>query len=262
MTVALFAACGEDETLRSAAPGAADAGPVSPPKPDAGKEDVSLPVKRRVFSRNPFGNVHAKDNLLWDGDFEWHTQFAQQYGWVNAAQLVTVGALETLKVGPECRSGMKCGLLTQNQRIAGVGISPGDVNVSASVWIRIPTTDCSDMGATLIACDYAEDTDVPLVDVDGKPDAEGWCHYEAVSAPRKRATCLYIDARFAEGEALVDDAVVRAAPGSTPSSRVLSASEQRSVDQARKVIRQRLRPAPPERRDAAEALERWARRAR
>lgn len=262
LALAPFVACGTDEGF---SPGVGAGGgttepPVQPPK-DASVADA-LAVKRTVIVRNPFGNVQAKQNLLWDGDFEWHSKFAQQYGWVNASFLVSVEAFDQVIVGPRCRSGMKCGLLTQNQRIAGVGVSPGDVPVSASVWVHVPGPDCAGVSASIIACDYAVDEDVGLADADGQPDADGWCHYEGVSAPRKRATCLFLDAEFSDGEAVVDDAVVLAAPGANPSSRALTPGQQKHADQARKLIRERLRPGPPVREERVDALERWARRKR
>lgn len=257
-TLGLFFACGDDETVRSVPAGPASTAPTNP-LPDASLPDAPPKPKRTIIERNPFGNVHAKDNLLWDGDFEWHTEFAQQYGWVNASQLVGVSSVGKVRVGPECRSGMKCGLMTQNQKIAAIGVSPGAVNVSASVWVKVPTAECADMTAVLIDCDYGTDPDIALSDADGEPDASGWCHYEAVSAPRERAVCLLVAATFAEGEAFVDDAVVRAAPGSTPTATELSSAERASMDQTRTLIRERLRPAPPGRRQTVEALERWAR---
>lgn len=261
LSLSVAAACGDDERIRPAAPVGTDAG-AKPgvALPDAGGTPPVTP-KRVVFERNPFGNVKASDNLLWDGDFEWATTFAEQYGWVNAAQLVTVGAFDQVRVGTECRSGMKCGYLGQNQKIAGVGVSPGSSKVSASVWIKVP--DCSSMLVALIACDYGVDPDVLLTDADSSPDEDGWCHYEAVSEPRQRASCLLVGAELTEGEALVDDAVVRAAGAAAPpSSRFASAAQKAVIDQARIAIRKNVAPRPPRRQAIDDALERWSRRAR
>src|SRR5262245_48727286 len=176
--LALIGACGGDEVLRGSSVPERDAGPDVALTPDAGSADAPpLEVKRRVFTRNPFGNVGASDNLLWDGDFEWQSAFAQQYGWVDAASLITVSAFGQIRVGPTCKSGMKCGYLTQGQKIAAIGVSPSQGAVSASVWIKPSTTDCSDLAVLLFACDYGDDPDVPLIDADGKPDADGWCEF-------------------------------------------------------------------------------------
>ena len=66
-------ACGQDERI-----GGGSGAEVPVPIPDAGMKDSSTPQpdgstpdavapKRTVFTRNPFGNVGAKDNMLWDG---------------------------------------------------------------------------------------------------------------------------------------------------------------------------------------------------
>jgi hypothetical protein len=261
--VLLFAACGTDEHLEASSSGAGGSTPTTPKPPfDAGKPDVSVTVKRTIIQRNPFGDVKASNNTLWDGDFEWNTAFADQYGWVNASGIISVSAFSNIRVGADCRSGMKCGVLSQNQRIAAVGVSPGDVNASASVWVKVPTGQCTDMGAAMIACDYAKDDELWLADADGQPDADGWCHYEGVSVPRERATCLYVESRFGEGEALVDDAVVRAAPGQAPTGRAFDAADRARIEPIRKVIREKLRPMVPERHPAREALERFLGKAR
>jgi hypothetical protein len=265
LAFALASACGSDELMQVKTHASTpDAGPNPPPTASDSGAPPPAP-KRTVFTRNPFGDVQAKDNLLWDGDFEWFTAFADQYGWVNVGSLLVVSssAFTNVRVSPDCRSGMKCGYLSQNQRTAAVGVSPGgDQNVSASVWIRVPNGDCAgDMGVTLISCDYSVDPDLDLADADGKPDAKGWCHYEGVSAPRQRATCLYVEARFPDGEALLDDAVVRAAPaGATPSGIVASPAEHAKLESVRKLLRERLRPRPPGTNKAREAFERRARR--
>lgn len=258
---ALAAACGSDEGFTpTAAFTAPDAG-ASGPKPTPDAPPAAPAPKRTVTTKNPFGNVAAKSNLLWDGDFEWSTMFAQQAGWVNAGTLVTFSAFTQVRPDSACRSGIKCGYLTQSQRIAAIGVSPGkDKKVQASLWVKVPGKQCAEVSAALIACDYQTDPDVPLADEDGLPDASGWCRLAAVSAPRARATCLYVEALFEEGEALIDDAVVEAAPDSAvPTS---AATERDRYHEARKAIRGRLRPAPREPTAAELAFEAWSRRPR
>jgi hypothetical protein len=263
--IALAAACGDDENIALDKPArGGDAGADAPViGPDANDGAPPATPKRTVTLRNPFGNVKASDNLLWDGDFEWHTAFAEQYGWVNALQVLSVSAFEQVRVGTDCRSGLKCGYLTQNQKIAAIGVSPGKEKVSGSVWIKPPMADCTAMFVALIACDYGVDPDLPLVDADNVPDAEGWCHYEGVSEPRQRSTCLVVSADFTEGEAIVDDAVVRAAWASAaPSARSLPPERRASLDEARAAIRKALAPRPPRPTRIERALEHWRGRTR
>lgn len=255
------AACGSDESFHQVLAQTPDAGPTATapaPAPDA----APVTPKRTVTTKNPFGNVAASDNLLWDGDFEWSTAFAQQAGWVNAGIVVSYSAFSQVRPDPACRSGLKCGYITPNQRVAAIGVAPaGGKKVEASIWVKVPGTSCSEVGAALIACDYQTDPDVELADADGVPDAGGWCRLAVVAEPRQRATCLLVDSRFDEGEALIDDAVVRAAPEGAVSTAGAAAPSAR-FEQARSRIRQALRPVPREPSQAERAFESWQRRAR
>ena len=257
-----FAACGDDELL-SGAPPASDAGSDAPSidaAPEADPPDTAAP-KRTVTVRNPFGNVQASDNLLWDGDFEWHSAFASQYGWVDALSAISVGGFTGVVVGAECRSGMKCGRLTQNQKIAAIGVSPSGTKVHASVWSKPSTGECSDVRVLLIACDYALDPDVPVLDADGKPDADGWCEHVVVAEERQRSSCLLVQAQFVEGDAIIDDAVVRAAPAGSRGSAVAVAPEP-AVEATRAVLREWLKPGRAREPEARRAFEEWQRRRR
>lgn len=257
-------ACGGDDTALGplGSDAGVDASTVAPP--EAGADATTLPKVRQVFQVNPFGNVAAHDNLLWDGDFEWHSSFASQYGWVNAATVVSVGAFSQVRAGPECKSGLKCGFLTQNQRVAALGVSPSGAKVEASLWARVSSGDCYDLGVKLIACDYAGDPDVPVLDDDG-PDADGFCHYRVIADERQRASCLFVEARFAEGEAVIDDAILRAAaPGSasTVAAVVPTARDVAVADEARRALRKWLAPGAPRPTAAEEAFRRWSERRR
>ncbi len=259
--------CGDDEALLE--PLSRDAGieaAVDAAAPETGAPDATpLPMKRQVFQRNPFGNVAASDNLLWDGDFEWHSSFGAQYGWVNAVTVISVGAFSQVRASAQCKSGLKCGYLTQNQRVAAIGVSPSKSKVHASLWARVPTADCSDVGVKLISCDYAADPDVPVLDADGVPDADGFCHYEVVAAERQRATCLFVETRFAEGEAIIDDAVLRAAPPGAAQSDAMGAPSARDVEvaeEARRAIKKWLRPGAPAPTRESQELKRWVERRR
>lgn len=259
-----FAACGDDERLGGAA-FAPDAGSdVSAPdaQPDAPPD--TGPVRRTVIQRNPFGNVGASDNLLWDGDFEWHSAFASQYGWVNAVNVISAGGFSGVVVGPQCRSGMKCGRLTQNQKVAGIGVSPSDQPVRAGIWSKPSTGECLDVRVLLIACDYGDDLDVPVLDADGKPDADGWCEHVLITEERQRASCLLVEAQFQEGEAIIDDAIIQPAPAgmALSPSPPLSAAARASAEAARAGLREWLKPGRAREPDARRAWERFRRRAR
>jgi hypothetical protein len=262
-------ACGGDETLLApldagmleAGPDAASDSP--PPPEDAGPEvDAAAPApKRTLLQRNPFGNVAEADNLLWDGDFEWHTFFASQYGWASTQNLIVQGAFDQIEIGPACRSGMKCGTLTQSQRFAAIGVAPSGAKVMARVFGKPPTGDCYDLAVELFACDYALDPDLALEDADG-PDADGWCEYSGVGEERQRATCLSVEARFVEGKALVDDAVVKAAPPGARLARpapLASPDRRAALEQSRAALRAWLKPGSKPPHPAREAWIAWRR---
>jgi hypothetical protein len=260
VALAIAVACGSDENVSETSP-VHDAGTDAPvvPKPDSS----TLAVKRHVFQKNPFGNVAASDNTLWDGDFEWASPFVDQYGWVDAVQIIGVSAFTGIRASAECRSGLKCAFVTQNQRLAGIGVAPGGKKASASIWARPPTGKCEEMTISLIACDYADDPDLEMKDADDAPDADGWCHYEAISDVRQSATCIYVVADFVEGEALLDDGVVRAAPdNAVPTSIAPSPTQRARIVEARKVLREKLKPRPSVPTRAKQELDRWLARKR
>ena len=265
----MVASCGGDEALLApldaggALAEAGDAASEAPQPPDSGTPEAAA-LKRTVFQRNPFGDVEKSANLLWDGDFEWHSIFAEQYGWTNSASLTLQGAFDQVHVGPMCKSGMKCGFVTPSQSIAAVGVSPSGAKVSARVFGKPPTGDCLDLAVALFACDYANDPDVALEDTDG-PDADGWCEYAAIADERSRATCLSVEARFVEGEALIDDAVVEAAPAGAKlviTARPVAAERARALAAERRVLHAWLRPGRKAPHPALAAYERWMGRRR
>jgi hypothetical protein len=258
-----LSACGSDELLAGVPEG--DGGGDSGVLDAAPDVDAAPGIPRRsVIERNPFGNVAASDNLLWDGDFEWHSAFASQYGWIDPGSAF-LGGFSSVRVGADCRSGMKCAALVPHQKIAAIGVSPSDELVAASVWSKPSSGDCLDTRVLLIACDWGADPDLPLLDADGLPDEQGWCRHELVAEPRKRASCLLVEARLLEGQVLIDDAVVRAAaPGSRPSlsAFVPDALDSARAGAARATLREWLKPGRAREPQARRALERWQREGR
>ncbi|NOT43186.1 MAG: hypothetical protein HOP14_01125, partial [Acidobacteria bacterium] len=209
----MAAACGSSDEDTGEGTPSHDAGPDSSGN-DATTTDTSQPnVKREIFQKNPFGNIAASNNTLWDGDFEWATQFASQYAWVPVTGFgVGLAPFEGIRASASCRSGMKCAFMTQNLSMAGIGVAPGGSKVSASIWAHPPDGVCDAMTIALISCSFGENDDLQMKDADDAPDADGWCHYEAISDVREFATCIYVVADFVDGEAIVDDGVIRAAP--------------------------------------------------
>jgi hypothetical protein len=138
-------ACGGEGTLtirdrggqRTGAGGAGDGLAGAPTIPAAGSGgsagqtggqggDAGAPITpiRTVHQRNPFGNVAASDNLLWDGDFEWSGAFLAQYAWSSGKSWKTSGGPE-IEVLAACHSGMKCARVKKGGSIGGIGVSRG-----------------------------------------------------------------------------------------------------------------------------------------
>ncbi|MBW2459893.1 MAG: hypothetical protein JRI68_35715 [Deltaproteobacteria bacterium] len=162
--------------------------------------------KRTVAQRNPYGNVAARNNLLWDGDFEWRSAFADQYGWMSSKGGYMSFAPPALELGWKCRSGLKCALLGPNHRIMGLAVSSIDHDLAISFWAKPAGGHCSELSAVFFTMSDSEQN----VEVEAEataPDGEGWCHYAVQVSERLTAARLYIE-NVGQGPAIVDDAVI------------------------------------------------------
>lgn len=183
-------------------------------------EDPPLEPLRTVIDRNPFGNVAASDNLLWDGDFEWASPFSDQYGWY---QLPASLVLEEVVVGPACRSGVKCARVDRSDEILGIAVgAPGEVLI-AKAHVKFEPDDegvtppCSDAGVLIIDLDGLGPTDesIELPLVTPTPDVTGYCIFTGEVAPRNNKPYVYIE-NNGKSTMLVDDVTLLRA--SSPSA--------------------------------------------
>lgn len=250
---AVGVACGSSTAVDPLA--TADAGPeasaTSKPPDTPGTPPNPAKVKRSVFQRNPYGDVAATDNMLWDGDFEWQTAFGDEYGWVDAHFFTGVGTFPEIRIGAECHSGMKCGYLGAGHKASAIGVAPSGSAVGASAWVKPPSDDCSDVRVQIFSCSANGEATVPLTDDDGKTDADGWCHFHALAPARNGATCMMFDSLFSgDKEALIDDAVIQAAPAGAQAFMAFGPPSPRdvaAVRQMQKVLADYLKPTtrPP-----------------
>lgn len=239
-----------------------DAGP--PPPADAGTDALPdpKPVKRTIERRNPFGNVAEAENLLWDGDFEWSSPFASQYGWLTGSASSLAYDFEGGLVGAACRSGIKCVAVPDHRILVGVGVSSKDHKLQASFWARVTTGSCAGVEARLIALFGSDDPDAALAPDAEAPDASGWCRYGAVVAERVEKTFLYIR-NDTGAEIIVDDAVLVRAPQTSAihvRSRAPAPEEAAEIEDLRASLRARRGPQdlPPS--AARRAVEAWGAR--
>lgn len=265
----LLAACGDDTGPQGT--GGSGAGPSIqyqdrdlPRLPTAGK-------KRSVEQRNPFGNVEATRNLLWDGDFEWTSPFTDQYGWGELTGFNAQLLLSDVVIGAECRSGIKCARVAKRTDIFGLGVGSRDESLMVSVWVKLLPAEaeeasCADAHVALV--DIGElsmadpDATIPL---EGEgADERGWCHFSGVAPPRDHKPYLFVSNNSAKMPMLVDDVVLtavsegEASPSPTHSPTVEVPAERREHLEAMKsAVRAipRLNDGRPN--EAREAYERY-----
>ena len=238
-----------------------DAGP--PPPEDAGIDaeppppaDAGLP-RRTIEQRNPFGNVAETENLLWDGDFEWSSPFADQYGWLSGPPLGY--AFSGGRIGAECHSGIKCAAVKKKGNLAAIGVSAEGSKLDVSFWAHVKMGGCEGVKASVISLFTAGDPTAPVTADLPQPGEGGWCHYHSVIAARSVKPYLLI-ANNTGDEIIVDDAVMKKAPPTmTLSVKYLPPTSEDvvAVEQARAELAALRGPhdAPPN--PAKRALEAW-----
>ena len=212
-------------------------------------------AKRSVITRSPYGNVAHTKNLLWDGDFEWLSPFADQYGWLPATtsgfpQINPSYGVPDSRLGASCASGVRCVVLRKNRGVLGLGVASAGHELFGSVRARATT--CADVRVYLFTEDNGEPwTELPA---SAERDADGFCVYQGVAAERTSGLYFYAENR-GDDEALVDDAIVEAAPDAGQSAAtaphlapaVLDWAAIERLDRLRADVRALLRPhdAPP-----------------
>ena len=154
---------------------------------------------------SPFGNVAESQNLLWDGDFEWHSAFADQYGWIEGYSF----GIRRPIVGPACRSGLKCAQLGSLSTIVGIGLASDAADLYVSAWVKPDGGSCTTDVALFAEGLDGDAVDAPIPPVDAAPDAEGWCHHEGVVPQRNDKSYVLVSQTVPGQLAIVDDVVVR-----------------------------------------------------
>jgi len=168
---------------------------------------------RTVEQRNPFGNVAASDNLLWDGDFEWSSPFSDQYGWLYGQPYGY--AFPAATIGAACRSGVKCVTVPKNKGVIGIGVGTSSSALAVSAYARLKAGLCADVDVSLMGLFTSMD-DIAVPPTTEAPDALGWCLFQSTVPAFPQKVYLLIDNNTGD-EMVVDDVVVRAVPaGAAP----------------------------------------------
>ena len=215
-------------------------------------------VKRTIEQRNPYGNVAVVDNLLWDGDFEWSTPFADQYGWLTGTVNGYISyTLPTIAIGIECISGVKCAKLAKNGVLVGVGVASKGHGLQASFAARLTTGACDvTLGAFLLTAEAQQQSFRLLPDQDD-PTPAGVCTYRVIVPELASGVWLYIE-NDSDADVVIDDAVLQpVAPSASVSRSILrpSAWAELRAAWARPQIRQALLPRDPPPSPALRAFE-------
>ncbi|MFO0547048.1 MAG: hypothetical protein U0271_01605 [Polyangiaceae bacterium] len=275
--------------LASLALGAAACGDsgVSPPPGQGGggagggltfEEHPRIPIssstpKRTVEQRNPFGNVAATENLLWDGDFEWWSPFSDEYGWFDPPLNPT---LDDVPIGSVCKSGVQCARLKKKNNIVGIAVGSSDKPLSASIYARfevaagVTPPGCSSASVSVFDAGQLSpaDPDVELVPESETPGEDGWCKLSALVPVRAHKPYILVTNKSAELSMIIDDAVLIVAPegqasgGASPlpthTARLVDDPEiKAALDQARAAVRALGAPQDGAPNPAREALARW-----
>jgi hypothetical protein len=210
-SVAALLGCGGEGTILAPAPndgsGAGGEGAGTTSTSSSGGSTPTPQPKREVYQRNPYGNVAAAGNLLWDGDFEWRPAFASQYGWIQAENQNFAGAgLPKPVLGGACRSGIRCTRLEAGNVLIGLAVVSEDEELATSVWLYPEgEDDCASVDVLLVSQDGSE----PGVQLTADPVGDdGWCRVAATTPVLASAQYLYLQNNAFEGSFLVDDAVI------------------------------------------------------
>jgi hypothetical protein len=244
-------ACGgEDHGGPAPAPVVADGGATG--TGGAGGQ-APVPTKRTVIQRNPFGNVAQADNLLWDGDFEWRSPFADQYGWLSGGSNFLSYALPALALAEACHSGLKCASIPPGNQIVGLALGSRDAALAVSFWARRESGGCGDdVLAVVTDFEGGPQYEVPPP---ASSEAGGWCRFSALVTGSGGAPLLLIRNVGSE-KLVVDDAVI--APISTEGATLVPAPttslpEMDAIVAAAKKAIEPRRPPPSAAQEALEA---------
>lgn len=254
-----LASCGVEEPL-SPVGSFADGGVDGSGGQGGGSADAG--PKRTVMTRNPFGNVAASDNLLWDGDFEWYSPFSDQYGWLSGPPYGY--SFPNVEVGPQCRSGLKCALIKKGKGILGLGVASQGNQLEASFWAKVTMGTCDQVKGTVtdIFSPTMSDTNVKVPAIDTAPDADGWCHYQVIVSPRESKPSLMIQ-NSTGGDVLIDDAILRKAPPAKVLNAPIEAPEADlvlAIEAARSDVAKLKGPFDPPPNERRRAFEAWKNR--
>ncbi len=261
VAIALVAACSSELVTPAPAPATGQgAGGSSDGEGGAGGAGGMAPVKRKVIQRNPFGDVQKADNLLWDGDFEWLSSFADQYGWLSGKNVQSLGYnLPKQVIGARCKSGVKCAEIGPDAVFIAIGVASKGSSLAGSFYAAVDGA-CTQIDAALLT--PAKGDDAVAMFADSKLPVDGWCHYTATVSERTSAAWIYIH-NGGKTAALVDDASIQPTPPKPSQSApaVGPAAAPQDFSALRAKVAELQRPSPrPESEDEQRFREQTARR--
>lgn len=227
--VATFAACGADEDVNPLSGSAASAGGASSSSSssmDAGSDAQPFggggPKKRDVFQRDPFGDVAATNNLLWDGDFEWTSPFSDESGWYYGSSELDLQPVPPTTIGAACKSGIKCAKMAKGTLLIGLAVASETKPITASVWYSPQKKDCEKTAKVYVAnIGVGSDPMVVLAPESKTPDESGWCHATGTTGVRTEKPLIYVSNESGD-DLIVDDVDVEIASSDKKETHILA----------------------------------------
>ncbi len=185
------------------------------------------PVVRTVIVRDVFENFDVPNNLMLDGGFELSGEMATTWS--------AYGAHLTFGNGAACRTGVRCGVAAQNQPIFGFFVSPKTGSIEISLRTRTNGAPCDAM--TVAVFDSYSQSQGTMVQLSSASlEADGWCSLTGTTGALNLATpLLYLEPW--QGNAHIDDVVVRAVSSTTAFSMTPAAPLPIAIQARAKVIR-------------------------
>lgn len=212
---------------------------------------------RTMNYRNPFGNVAASNNLLWDGDFEFWSPFSDQYGWLNNPYVSF--DFGRIIADERCRSGIKCARITNGSQALGIAVATTNKPLRLSFWANVEMGLCDGVEARV--SDYWGSGAAEGVHaIQNEPDAQGWCRFDEVIAARN-AKAFVVIKNNTGGFINLDDVVL--APEPDPSQLLvgpkppLPPATLAEDDDIREALKKTRGPHDAPANDAKKALEQW-----
>lgn len=214
-------------------------------------EEPDGPILRGVEQRGRFGNVEARDNMMWDGDFEWSGLFVSQYSWATSSSGWSPSDMPDIALGGQCRSGLKCARLPRSRSLAGLAVSPSTPMTHVRAWAKPPAESRCDQIRVAVGACFEGSVTRQIVASAEEPDKDGWCLFEGDVQTLTVSPCVFVQNKTNDQEtpALLDDVYLGPSSATAPQPEAPSALaiDSSELEALRARLRKRRELPPPSR---------------